>query len=275
MKIAILGAGAYGTALGGVLADNGYDIDYYDTRLERERLAGVLAGARYIILCTPSTTAPHLLPHLPAATPLIVATKGFLAVAPFAKFSDWMVLSGPGYADDIKAAKPTSLTATDQRIVELLSTNFLSFDTTTDRLGVLMCGALKNIYAIGAGLKDLKPGTAQHEQYLKDAAEEMRQILAANSADPHTVDLSCGLGDLRLTCQPPSRNYAYGQAFYRGTTNRPNQTIEGLSAIRRIERGEITIPELSPIINDIMRRVTDLEGIPRSSCQKGDNHATK
>ena len=30
MKIAVLGAGAFGTALGGILADNGYDVDFYD-----------------------------------------------------------------------------------------------------------------------------------------------------------------------------------------------------------------------------------------------------
>ena len=36
MKIAILGAGAFGTALGGILADNGYDIDYYDPKIEKE-----------------------------------------------------------------------------------------------------------------------------------------------------------------------------------------------------------------------------------------------
>ena len=36
MKIAILGAGAFGTALGGILADKGYDIDYYDSRVETE-----------------------------------------------------------------------------------------------------------------------------------------------------------------------------------------------------------------------------------------------
>ena len=50
MKIAVLGAGAFGTALGGILADKGYDIDYYDSRLEREKLSDVLADAKYIVL---------------------------------------------------------------------------------------------------------------------------------------------------------------------------------------------------------------------------------
>ena len=63
MKIAVLGAGAFGTALGGILADKGYDIDYYDSRLEREKLSDVLADAKYIVLCVPSKAAPYLLPY--------------------------------------------------------------------------------------------------------------------------------------------------------------------------------------------------------------------
>ena len=42
MKIAILGAGAFGTALGGILANKGLDIDYYDSKFEREKLSDVL-----------------------------------------------------------------------------------------------------------------------------------------------------------------------------------------------------------------------------------------
>ena len=64
-KIAILGAGVYGTALGGVLARNGYDIDYYDPLKEKERLKDVMAGAKAAVLVVPSATAIKLLPHIP------------------------------------------------------------------------------------------------------------------------------------------------------------------------------------------------------------------
>lgn len=252
MKIAILGAGAYGTALGGVLADKGYDIDYYDSKLEREQLSSVVAVAKYVVLCAPSATTPYILPHLPKEQPLIVATKGILTDKPFREFRDWMVLSGPGYADDIKNARPTHLTATDPRIVELFSTNFLSFDTTTDRLGVLMCGALKNVYAIGAGYDNLRSGTKAHEQYLQSAAAEMRAILQANHADPATVDLSCGIGDLRITCYHPSRNYAYGVELGQSSMASPSGTVEGLATIRRLRRHEIDLPDDLPLVHRIL-----------------------
>lgn len=252
MKIAILGAGAYGTALGGVLADKGYDIDYYDTRLERERLADVVAGARYVVLCVPSSAAPHVLPHLPKDKPLIVATKGILTGAAFATFADWMVVSGPGFAEDLKAAKPTHLTATDARAVGLFGTEFLDFDQTDDRQGVLMCGALKNVYAVLAGMRDLQRGVPEHGKFLSAAADEMRKILAANGADSATVDLSCGVGDLRLTCGLPSRNYEFGQKLRRDAKVTPEKTVEGLAALKRIRRGEIKLPEGLPLMEFLL-----------------------
>ena len=243
MKIAILGAGAFGTALGGILADKGYDIDYYDSKLEKERLSDVLSKVKYIVLAVPSSAAPHLLPYLPKNAPLIVATKGFLDTHNFDDFTDYMVLSGPGFAVDIKAGKETHLTATDERVVELFTTEFLSFDFTSDKKGVLMCGALKNIYALYAGILGLKPGTAKHEQYLTEVAEEMRALLKANGADPRTVDLACGVGDLRLTCGLPSRNYEFGLILREDPHALPQKTVEGITALLKVKRGEIEVPE--------------------------------
>ncbi|MBR3269886.1 hypothetical protein IKG07_01410 [Candidatus Saccharibacteria bacterium] len=243
MKIAILGAGAFGTALGGILANKGYDIDYYDSKVEKESLSKVLSDTKFIVLVVPSQAAPYLLPHLPVDKPLIVATKGFLDSHNFADFKDYMVLSGPGFAADIKAGKKTLLTATDQRIIELFTTDYLTFDFTVDKNGVLMCGALKNVYAIYAGYLDLKPGTPEHERYLTEVSEEMKALLLANSSDPKTVDLSCGKGDLRLTCDFPSRNYEFGQILRKNHQAVPEKTVEGLTALAKIKRGEIKIPD--------------------------------
>ena len=137
MKIAMLGAGVFGTALGGILAGKGYDVDYYDSKLEQERLSDVLLDAKYVVLCIPSMAVPYLLPKLSKEQPLIVATKGILTDVIFREFRDWMVMSGPGFADDIKAQKKTLLTATESRIVDLFNTNSLQFDFTDDRRGVL------------------------------------------------------------------------------------------------------------------------------------------
>ena len=95
-KVAVIGAGAYGTALGGILAENGYDIDYYDPEKEKERLKDVVGEADTILLSLPSNVVMRLLSHLPKNRFLVIASKGFLAEKPFLEFSDWAVLSGAG-----------------------------------------------------------------------------------------------------------------------------------------------------------------------------------
>ena len=251
-KIAILGAGAFGTALGGILADNGYDIDYYDSSFEAERLCDVLKNAKVMILCIPSKAVPHLLPYLPKDIPMVVATKGILVDACFQDFKDWMVLSGPGFAVDIKARKDTYLTVTDERVKEWFEAEYLHFDMTNDRRGVLMCGALKNVYAMLAGYRKLERDSVEWWQYIAEASAEMRSLLAANSAAATTVDMACGKGDLELTCGLPSRNYEYGFLLRDNPDYQPEKTVEGLSALKRIKRGEIIVPDGLTILKEVI-----------------------
>ena len=252
MKIAVLGAGAFGTALGGILADNGYDVDFYDPEVERENLGEVVGDSDIIVLCAPSAVAPHLLPHLPKNTPLVIATKGILTDEIFREFRDYMVISGPGFAEDIKAAKETKMTITDNRLRQLFGAEYMDFDQTKDKKGVLMCGALKNIYAIMAGYNGLKRGSAEWEAYIAKVAQEMKNILTFNGAESETVDLACGISDLELTCEYPSRNYEYGDLLRQNSSYKPEKTVEGLSALRRIRRGEIRVPDSALILKGML-----------------------
>ena len=255
MKIAILGAGAFGTALGGILANKGLDIDYYDSKFEREKLSDVLSKTKFIVLCVPSKSVPHLLPYVPRDVPMIVATKGLLTNDCFRDFRDYMVLSGPGFADDIKARKKTFLTATDQRVIDLFTTDYLQFDYTMDRRGVLMCGSLKNVYAILAGMKGLKRRSAEWYDFIHHANKEMHKLLAVNDADPNTADLECGIGDLKLTCGMPSRNYEYGSIVAVKPDYVPENTVEGLTAAHRIMHNEINVPDDAMLLKEVLSAI--------------------
>ena len=254
MKIAILGAGAFGTALGGILADNGYDIDYYDSKFERENLSSAINGAKYILLVTPSKAAPFLLPHIPRDIPLIIATKGLLCDKLFLDFKDYMVISGPGFADDIKAGKQTSFTITDKRLKELFGADYIVFDETDDVNGVLMCGALKNVYAIQAGYLGLERNTLAWKEYIVNTSKEMRNILALNGSKSDTVSLFCGISDLELTCGYPSRNYEFGDLLRQNAKYKPQKTVEGLTALKKIKRGEIKVPDDAFILKGLIER---------------------
>lgn len=253
MKIAILGAGAFGTALGGILTNNGHEIEYYDSFLEKKKLSDVLSGKELILLSVPSKVVPYLLPHLPKNKPLIVATKGILSDKIFIGFRDYMVISGPGFADDIKNKKKTEFTVTDKRLFDLFKGDYITFDYTEDKKGVLMCGALKNVYAILAGLLGLKRGTKEWEEYTSKASNEMREILNFNGARGETVDLVCGIGDLKLTCGYPSRNYEFGDRFRMNPNYKVEKTVEGLSALKRIRRHEIKVPDSADDLRTLIK----------------------
>lgn len=252
MKVAIIGAGAFGTALGGVLADNGIDVDYYDSKLEKERLSDVVADAKYVVLCVPSKVIPHLLPHLPKDKPLIVATKGILRCDVFDAFKDWMVLSGPGFAKDIKDRQLTTLSATDKRVIDLFKNHYIDFDYTEDKCGVMMCGALKNIYAILAGYLHLEYDSGEWHSYLGAALNEIKAILKLNGARAETAELVCGIGDLKITCYYPSRNYEFGRLISDDPEYVPTNTVEGLSALKRVINREIKVPDDAELMHRLI-----------------------
>jgi glycerol-3-phosphate dehydrogenase (NAD(P)+) len=146
-SVAVIGAGAWGTALAGVAARAGRDVVLYardaasaayiaktraNPKLPDLRLAvniGVtneitLAAAADIILI--ATPAQHLreavtalFPYLAAATPVIACAKGiergthkFMTevIAEAAPDTKPAILSGPGFAEDVARGLPTAVT---------------------------------------------------------------------------------------------------------------------------------------------------------------------
>lgn len=252
MKVAILGAGVYGTALGGVLVEKGYSVDYHDPFLSSRTLSEVLEKAKMILMVVPSSAVERLLKELPKDLPLIVATKGIMNNEIFQDFKDVMILSGPGFADDIKAHKLTCLTVTDKRLIEMFGVDYLRFDETSDCKGVLMCGALKNVYAILAGYLNLSSDTPERTIFIDEATHEMGLILKANGAQAETAKLYCGRDDLELSCSEKSRNFEFGTKLKLNSKYQPEKTVEGLSVLERIQQGEIVIPAEAAHLKQLM-----------------------
>ena len=120
---------------------------------------------------------------------------------------------------------------------------------------MLMLGGLKNIYAIGAGERQLKRGSTEFKDYIMQAARESEEFLAANGGQRETIRLAAGLGDLILTCgSDESRNYSFGLRHYQ---RRAQETIEGLSAAQEIERRKLTVPEQATILQAILAKINN------------------
>jgi glycerol-3-phosphate dehydrogenase (NAD(P)+) len=158
-SVAVIGAGAWGTALASVAARAGRDVVLYARSAEsaaeigttrvNPKLAGarleaavevtadiaVAAAADIILIATPAQNLREavaaLAPHLVAATPIIACAKGiergthkFMTevIAQAAPDAIPAILSGPSFADDVARGLPTAVTlaAKDERLASAL-----------------------------------------------------------------------------------------------------------------------------------------------------------
>ena len=259
MIITILGAGAFGSALGKILTDNHHDIKYYDPYLYPEvNLEQATYQADAIIIAVPSANLQEFLKDYPARLkklPTILATKGICDPNTFSDFSQFSAISGPGFAQEIIDGKPATFTASAPFAMGLLKNDQIGIELQEDLLGILLCGSLKNIYAIGAGYRaDSANDTAI---YIQHAHAEMQKYLKDHNAKPETAELACGIGDLILTCMnSSSRNYTCGIRLREGK-KLPEiidelKTIEGIYALQQIDRkGYMLLEEIYDLVGQI------------------------
>ena len=169
------------------------------------------------------------------------------------------VLSGPNLAREIASGQLTgtviasdnpALNATVQQLLH--SGNFRVY-SSTDMYGVELGGALKNVYAIMAGLgAALEMGENTIGMLLTRSLAEMSRFAVSLGADPLTFLGLAGVGDLIVTCTSPlSRNYRVGYALGKGQAlddilDELGQVAEGINTLRLLkseaERRDIYMP---------------------------------
>ncbi len=265
-KIAVLGAGSFGTAIAHHLANlpegRCGEVMLYGRRAEvvgevnsahlnsaylpgwplapaltaTTALDEELAGAGLVVLAIPAQHlrgfVRRLNGRLPSDVPVLDLAKGIESDT--LKPMSWMLreelgkrqplaaLSGPSFAADIVAGHPVGLTLASRRrrllrrLQTLLNTADFDVKYTTDLIGVEMCGALKNVFAIVAGMfEGCGLGASLGGDYFTRALVEIRDLgkLVGGRWSTHTG--RSGLGDLVVTCSSPSRNFRFGRLYAR------------------------------------------------------------
>jgi glycerol-3-phosphate dehydrogenase (NAD(P)+) len=114
-------------------------------------------------------------------------------------------------------------------VQELFAARTLRVYSSTDVLGVEICGAVKNVVAIAAGVSDgLGLGSSARAAVITRGLAEIMRLVDAAGGRRETAAGLAGLGDLVLTCTGDlSRNRAIGLALARGE---PVPTDTGSSA---------------------------------------------
>lgn len=271
MNVTFLGAGAFGTALGEIAEENGNTVSFYDPiKYPEKSLKEAVNNAEVIVYTAPSDQYQKLLKDLPKDIPLICASKGFLSLEPFKDFEDFSALGGAAFAEDFEAIKDgedthgrvfLQLTASSPISETLFTTDYLHIQYTEDVKGILLCGALKNVYAIGAGLygdESADDDIMAFQGFLSEVIHEFISVLDANGSSKDILLLSCGAEDLMLSCTPDSRNFRFGRALKNHDKKEKDATIEGLAVVKSIEKtADFIIPEDATILKDIIKTVTE------------------
>ena len=259
MIISILGAGAFGNALGKILTDNQHDIKFYDPYLYPEvTLEQATYQADAVIIAMPSANLPEFLASYPdhlKKLPTVLASKGISDPQVFDGFTQFSAISGPGFAQEIIGGKPAAFTASTPFAMGILKNSQIDIELQEDLLGILLCGCLKNIYAIGAGYHS--DSANDSAIFIQHAHAEMEKYLKDHGAKPETAEFACGIGDLVLTCiNGASRNYTCGIRLREGKSL-PEivdelKTIEGLYALKQIDsEGYMLINEIRNLVGQI------------------------
>ncbi|NLN77033.1 MAG: NAD(P)-dependent glycerol-3-phosphate dehydrogenase [Armatimonadetes bacterium] len=266
MKIAMIGAGSWGTALASLLGEKGFQVRLWARRgdlaraieIDRENtqyLPGIklpdsvtatsdislaLADAEAVVIAIPSVGVREVLEliktKLPSDSLLVHAGKG-LESGTGLRGSEviaqtlgdsagrgCVALSGPNLAVELANGVPTATVVASAtienaiRTQELFSSPGLRVYRNSDIAGVELGGALKNVFAIGAGISDgLGYGDNTKATLVTRGLVEMTRLGVAMGADEKTFIGLSGFGDLMATCASPlSRNLRLGRMLGQG-----------------------------------------------------------
>jgi glycerol-3-phosphate dehydrogenase (NAD(P)+) len=216
-----------------------------------------MAECGALLIVTPAQHVRSTLKALPeTGAPLLLCAKGIEAdtqmlvsdiAAEVRPDNPLAVLSGPTFAHEVAAGKPTAITlatanqALGSNLMRLIATPHFRPYWSDDVVGAEIGGAVKNVLAIGCGVVDgAGLGLNARAALIARGFAEMQRYGLARGARAETLAGLSGLGDLVLTCSSEnSRNFSLGRGLGQGTA-----AAELLADRRTVAEGAFTAPVL-------------------------------
>jgi glycerol-3-phosphate dehydrogenase (NAD(P)+) len=298
-RLAVIGAGAWGTALAiaagragrvGALSLWAHEPDVAAAINERHvndaflpehdippfvratsDLGEAARDAEALLIVVPAqhlrSVTARLAPHLHPGAPVVLCAKGIElntgklmseVVAETCPQASIAVLSGPTFAAEVAAGKPTAVTLAcvgatlGSAVVATLGSASLRPYLSDDPVGAQVGGAVKNVLAIACGIVEGRRlgDNARAALMTRGLAEMMRLGTALGGRRETLMGLS-GLGDLALTCNSPqSRNMSLGIALGQGKS-----MVEALGGRRSIAEG---VPSAAAVLSLARSRHVDM-----------------
>jgi glycerol-3-phosphate dehydrogenase (NAD(P)+) len=202
-------------------------------------LEEAVAAADVLIMGVPShgfrATLAQMAPHVRPGSPVIGLAKG-LEPGTRMRMSEVVadelpghpagILTGPNLAKEVLAGQSAAAVAAmpdedaARTVQEVLSRDLFKVYRSTDVAGAEIAGALKNVFAIAAGIASgLHSGDNTRALVMCRAIAEMTRLGVAMGGSPMTFAGLAGIGDLLATCiSPLSRNRTVGEQLAAGRT---------------------------------------------------------
>lgn len=271
-------------------------------------LEEAVAGADVLIMGIPShgfrATLREMAPHMRPQSPVISLSKGLEpdtrlrmseVVAEETPGHPAGVLTGPNLAREVLAGQSAAAVVAmpDEGVArtlqEVLSRDLFKIYRSTDVVGAEIAGALKNVFAIAAGIAaGLGSGDNTRALVMCRAIAEMTRLGVAMGGHPMTFAGLAGIGDLLATCiSPLSRNRTVGEQLATGRNideiiESMQQVAEGVKAapsvVRLADEHDVDMPiarEVDAVVSgrrtpqdafqNLLERVptVEFEGVPR------------
>lgn len=199
-------------------------------------------------------------------------------VKKYIKTDKLAVISGPSFASDIIKKVPIGLSlATENNetasvVVSALQNKYLKLRITDDIIGIEICGSIKNIIAIAAGIiAGMGLPESTQAMFITESLHDIKELIKALGGNKTTILSFAGFGDLLLTATSiKSRNFRFGKMIgEKQPTNiimdyKNNTTIEGLYTLKSVHKllhdKQVNIPIID-LIHDIIFNGKDPEEI--------------
>lgn len=218
-------------------------------------------------------------PYITRKTVLCIASKGiedtscsFLSDIAYdtLKIKNIAIISGPSFSVDMISNNPVGLSIASHSkkaikvIKSVLENDTLKLRPTSDLIGVQICGSIKNVIAVAAGMLDgMKYPESTQSFLITEALNDIKNLIAALGGNPKTITSFAGVGDLLLTCtSTKSRNFSFGKIIGEGATKEQKEahlkenTVEGYYTLKSIyklvRRKKIKMPIIDLIYKIVM-----------------------
>ena len=160
----------------------------------------------------------------------------------------YAVVSGPSFAVDIVTNCPIGLSLASENkktrnvVREALESDSIKLRDTRDVIGVEVCGSIKNVIAIAAGMLDgMGYPESTQAMFIVESLHDIKELISKLGGDRKTILSYAGFGDLLLTAtSKKSRNFSYGRLLGSKAPKKEideyvkNTTIEGLYTLQSI-----------------------------------------